>query len=659
MSEQAPWVPPLKPPRILIVDDQPMNVLLAQRVLVPAGFEVRVARSGGEALAVAQESQPDLILLDMHLPDMHGLEVLRRMLESPWGGHLLVVAMSAHATAEDEALWRQAGCAGAIEKPIDVTTFVRDVARWLAGDGREAVQPPTGAPEKKADKFWEVLVANRLATPEQLARAMTTQAATGMRIGQILVEQEHISEDDVAWAFGHQLGYPYIYPTPDTIDPGVARLLPEAFLREHRVLPILKSGREMTLAMADPTDQRAVDEVFLRTGLQVKRALALGSHIQQVLDGLFAQEVAVRERSAGPEVQYLQFHLAQALQQGATEIHFDPTVDARARVRYRLHGVPVDRTGHPIEMHMAILHLLRELTGLEYARIGTAVATFPLDGMEMRMVVTFVPTVSGPAASLRFYLPRTDVPTLAPLGLSSELVHPISEALQAARGIILVGCADPVLRSTILHALIPTVYRGKIWTLETMPAYRRATLNQTALDSAQEVQVYLRAAASAGSDLIMVDDVSGGDDALLATHEIARTQVVLAGHPHDGVVALLNELLDRVGPARVASTLHGVLVARGVRLLCPACKHPAPGGPGFAALGCAKCYMTGFQGQRALAQVWCMTSEVRHLLHVGRIRTAVERITKETAAGVRDQGLSLVEDGLTSPDELARVGDQI
>ena len=157
----------------------------------------------------------------------------------------------------------------------------------------------------------------------------------------------------------------------------------------------------------------------------------------------------------------------------------------------------------------------------------------------------------------------------------------------------------------------------------------------------------------------MVDDVSGGDDALLATHEIARTQVVLAGHPHDGVVALLNELLDRVGPARVASTLHGVLVARGVRLLCPACKHPAPGGPGFAALGCAKCYMTGFQGQRALAQVWCMTSEVRHLLHVGRIRTAVERITKETAAGVRDQGLSLVEDGLTSPDELARVGDQI
>src|SRR5438445_9566892 len=405
MSEQAPWVPPSKPPRILIVDDQPMNVLLAQRVLMPAGFEVRVARSGGEALAVAQGSKPDLILLDMHLPDMHGLEVLRRMLESPWGAHLLVVAMSAHATAEDEALWRQAGCAGAIEKPIDVTTFAREVSRWLAADGRE-VQPSTGAQERKADKFWEVLVANRLVTPEQLARAMSAEAATGMRIGQILVEQEHISEDDVAWAFGHQLGYPYIYPTPDTIDPGVARLLPEAFLREHRVLPILKSGREMTLAMADPTDQRTVDEVVIRTGLQVTRALALGSDIQQVLDDLFAREVAARERTAGPEVQYLQFHLAQALQQGATEIHFDPTVEAQARVRYRLHGVPVDRTGHPIEMHAAILHLLRDLTGLEYARIGTAVATFPLDGMEMRMVVTFLPTVAGPAASLRFYLPR-------------------------------------------------------------------------------------------------------------------------------------------------------------------------------------------------------------------------------------------------------------
>jgi type IV pilus assembly protein PilB len=653
MTTQAPGVPPPTiAARILIVDDQPMNVLLAQRVLAPAGFEIRVAQSGGEAIAVAEESLPDLILLDMHLPDMHGLEVLRRLRESPWGANLRVVAMSALASAEDEALWRQAGCAGAIEKPIDVTTFAQDISRWLSG-GDPEVRPST-VQEKKGDKFWDILIENEIVTPEQLTRAMTAQAATGKRIGQILVEQEQVSEDDVAWAFGHQLGYPYIYPTLDIIDQGVARLLPETFLRERRVLPILKFGREMTLAMADPTDQRAVDEVVVRTGLQVKRALALGSHIQQVLDALFAREAAVRD-SAAPEAQYLQFHLVQALQQGATEIHFDPAHDAQARVRYRIRRVPVDRTGHPMELHVAILSYLRHLTGLEYARIGTATVTALVGGMEVRLAVTFLPTVSGPAAILRLYPRGEDVPNLESLGVSTELVRPIAEALRGARGISLVGCGDPVLRSTILHALIPTVYRGKIWTLETVPTYRRATLNQTALDSPQEAQTYLRAAAGAGSDLIMVDDVSGGNDALLAAHEIAHTQVVLAGHPHDDVVALLNEILERVGPARVASTLHGVIVARGIRLLCPACKRPAPGGSGFTAQGCAECYMTGFGEQRALAQVWCMSAEVRHLLHAGLVPAAIESIAKEAAAGLRDQGGGLVEDGLTSADELARV----
>ncbi|HYM90723.1 MAG TPA: ATPase, T2SS/T4P/T4SS family, partial [bacterium] len=590
---------------------------------------------------------------------------LGRLRESSWGATLRIVAMSALATPEDAALWLRAGCVGAIEKPIDVTTFAQEISRWVSGAAPEA-QPSVGAPERKGEKFWEILVANGLITPEQLTRAMTAQAATGKRIGHILVEQEHVSEDDVAWAFGHQLGYPYIYPTLDIIDQEVARLLPEAFLRERHVLPILKFGREMTLAMADPTDQRTVDEVVRRTGVQVNRALTLGSHIQQLLDALFAREAAARSRGVAPEAQYLQFHLVQALRQGASEIHLDPAVDAQARVRYRLHGVPVDRTGHPSELHLAILQYLRHLTGLEEAPFGTAAATVQAGGTELQMVVTFLPTVAGPAASLRLYPRRADVPDFAPLGLSTETIRPLSEALQGARGIVLVGCGDPVLRSTLLHGLIPSSYRGKVWTLETVPSYRRATLNQTVLGSPSEAPGHLRAAASAGSDLIMVDDISAGCAAVLAAHEVARTRMVLAGHPEDDVVALSSEILECVGPARVASTLRGVLVARGIRLRCPACKLPSTGGPGslqgkqtFIAQGCGACHMTGFGGQRVLAQVWCMNQEVRRLLHSGRIRAAVERITQETAAGLRDQGLALVEDGLTPPDELAGIVDQV
>src|SRR5260370_27301260 len=101
----------------------------------------------------------------------------------------------------------------------------------------------------------------------------------------------------------------------------------------------------------------------------------------------------------------------------------------------------------------------------------------------------------------------------------------------------------------------------------------------------------------------MVDDVSGGNDALLDAHEIAHTQVVLAGHPHDDVVALLSEILELVGPALVASTLHGVILARGSRMPCPPCKHAAPGGWGVSAQGRAPSYIAGFAGHRALSQV--------------------------------------------------------
>lgn len=184
--------------RILAVDDQPANLFLLKKVLGPAGFEVREARSGAEALAAAQEHSPDLILLDMHLPDMHGLEVLRRLRASPWGSLVPVVAVSALASPEDQTLWLEAGCAGAVTKPIDVKTFVQTISRWLPGAAPGA--PGTMVAETQGDRLGQILVGAGLVTGGQLARALAVQAERGGRLGQLLVEQGSVSEDDVAWA---------------------------------------------------------------------------------------------------------------------------------------------------------------------------------------------------------------------------------------------------------------------------------------------------------------------------------------------------------------------------------------------------------------------------------------------------------------------------
>ena len=644
---------PERAPRILAVDDQPANLLLVRRVLTAAGFEVREARSGGEALAVARETMPDLILLDMHLPDMHGLDVLRRLRESDWGGGLRVVAMSALASAEDEAVWLRAGCAGSLEKPIRVATFAREVAGWLPGAGAPAPGEP-GEP-RKGERLGEILVAHQLLAPEQLAQALAVQAATGRRLGQILVQQGAVSEDDLAWALSTALGYPYVFLTPDIIDEDAARHLPEAFLRERRVLPILQFGQEMTLAMADPTDQPTVDEVAARTGLEVKRALALASNIEAMLDRLFAHRSG-EERRTPAEVQYLQFHLRQALQQEASEIHFDPGVDGRARVRYRMEGTLVDRPAQPAELHAAILRHLRDLTGLDDQPAGRGAGSVAVGDRDVYLAAAFLPTADGPAATVALYPRRGDVPGATGLGLVGDEIAPLRRVLERRRGIVFVGCADPWIRSTVLHTLLPSLQGGKIWTLETLPVYRRPTLQQTFLSSGADVAAYLGTVAAAGADVILVDDLQRAPS-VRAAFEAARSAALVAGHPQDDVVGLLAQVLEDGGAALVASTLHGILAARGVRLLCPECKAPVPGrgGPVFAPHGCEACGFTGFRGRRVLTETWVPDDAARMLLRTGRVAAALKSIARTVGPQMAAQARFLVEQGLTAPEEVGRV----
>lgn len=648
--------------RILAVDDQPANLRLINAVLAPTGVEVSEARSGAEALATAQETTPDLILLDMHLPDMHGLEVLRLIRQSAWGAGLRVVAMSAYASPEDHALWRKAGCLATVEKPFTVTTFREDVSRWLSGSTpAEEATRPDAAPKK--DTLGDILLAYSLITPEQLRTAMTGQPATGRRLGQLLVEQRAVSEDDIAWALSNQLGYPYIFLTREIIDDEAVRLLPDSFLRERRVLPILKSGQELRLAMADPTDQATVDEVGRRTGLQVKRALALISNIEEMLDQFSLTREPHGQAEVTTEAQYLQFHLVQALHQGASELHFDPGIDGQGRVRYRLQHVLVDRAYLPAELHAGILRHLRDLTRAGDAPVRVASATTMIGDVEARLVVTFLPTTAGAAGVISLHPIRTEAPDLAQMEVGSQSIAALRSALGLSRGVIVVGCGDPLLRSTLLHALVPLAPRGKVWTLETLPVYRRPTLHQTAVDRPDEVAGLLREVAGAGADLIVVDDVLDRE-ALVAACETGRRRALLAGHPEDDVVDLLGVVLEAAGPALASATVRGIVAARAVRVLCPACKEPlsqstaGAGGPVvFIARGCDVCGFTGFRGSRTLAQVWVPGPDSRRLLRLGPSQALFERVASEAGPSLREQGRLLIEDGLTSPDELSRVVD--
>lgn len=522
-----------------------------------------------------------------------------------------------------------------------------------------ASQPSDGQ-EKRRERLGQVLISNRLITPEQLESALADQAKSGKRIGQILVERGHISADDLAWALSNHLGYPYVFLNPDMIDQEAVQLLPEEFLRMHQILPILRYEREITLAMADPTDQHTADEVAARTGLEIKRALALGSNIDDVLTKLYAQRTAIPANEVRPAVQHLQFHLNQALQQGASEIHFDPGSDSRARVRYRVQGVLLDRTEQPRELHRAVVMLLRELTEAGDAPVATATADEMVGGLHLHLLVTFLPTIRGASATVSFFPQTPDLPDLTSLGVPDDTLRS-ALLLQRGPGVVVAGCRDRRLRAALLHALAARNGTGKIWSIEIAPLYRRRDINQTVVKSQREIPMLLVGAADAGADLIVVDEVSSRR-ALIAAYETGRRRALLAGVPQDTTTSLLSLMLDVAGAGTLASTLQGVIAARPVRLLCPTCRQPLPDGSegrAWTSRGCEACSFTGFRGQRLLVERWTVTPEDRTLLRGGRVNELFAHVIPQVMSQIRQQGQSLVTEGLASRAEVARVVEEL
>lgn len=515
--------------------------------------------------------------------------------------------------------------------------------------------PPGG--EQTRDRLGQVLLRSGLITAEQLRSALAAQAERGMRIGQILVARGDISTDDLAWALSRHLGYPYVFLHPDMLDQQAVRLLPEEFLRAHQVLPILRADGEMTLAMADPTDDRTADEIAVRTGLAIRRALALDSNIDDVLTRLSAQRTPVSAGAVRPAAQHLQFHLAQALQQDASEIYFDPGPDGHGRVRYRVQGVPLDRAEQPPELHRAVVGLLRELTAAGESAIATAIAEQTIGGVPLHLVVTFLPTILGPSASVAVFPQTADLPDLRSLGIPDGLLPAVVPLLQRDHGLVAVGCLDPRLRAALLHGLAARSGMGRVWSVEMTPVYRRPEVNQTAVSAPSEIPSLLRGALGAGADLVIVDEVSARP-ALIAAHETGRRCAVLAGLSPHHVIGLLGLMVDSAGPGRVASVLQGVIAARPVRLLCQVCRQPLPDGQQsgrWTARGCEACSFTGYRGQRLLLEHWVVTLEARALLRSGRMPEFFTHVVPQVESQMRQQGEALITEGLTSPDEVARV----
>jgi type II secretory ATPase GspE/PulE/Tfp pilus assembly ATPase PilB-like protein len=320
-------------------------------------------------------------------------------------------------------------------------------------------------------RLGDVLLQRELVTRAQLDEALARHRASGRRLGEVLLSMGAITQEQLTWALSEALHIPFVELSDEVVDLEVARSLPEAVLRRHEAVPILRVADEMTVLLADPTNRRAAIELEALSGSRVTVALAAREAVLHFLDRAFPDsQYSGAQRRGGPDGQTSQTVdltgvsqvfalLLGAVKDRVTELCLEPAPNG-VLVRVRKEGRLLDRGWFDRELLAPITFRLRVLAGLRgepaprLARVRTR-----LDGRDVSLEIFFFPTLSGEAVTVRFHPVTMEAPTLETLG-APDPVHRLLVELAggapepgAAGGLVLVVGPDLAARAEVLYAL--------------------------------------------------------------------------------------------------------------------------------------------------------------------------------------------------------------
>ena len=235
--------------------------------------------------------------------------------------------------------------------------------------------------DKKTNLLGEILLNCQLINQEQLQKALDRSEE---RIGEALISLGAVTQDEINWALGTQLDIPYLELNEEMIDQDLVKSFPSDILRRYQVIPVIKVNNDITLAMADPTDAQAINDMKALTRAKIKVALATYSNISAVIDKIFGPVKAAKEKAPKLQVQpeemdrqtlerlihkdnsgntFVNHILIQAIKDKATEIHIQPA-STSIWVRYRIKGTLQDRGSYPIELFSQILTRIKMMSGI-------------------------------------------------------------------------------------------------------------------------------------------------------------------------------------------------------------------------------------------------------------------------------------------------------
>jgi type IV pilus assembly protein PilB len=560
--------------------------------------------------------------------------------------------------------------------------------------------------EKKRKSLGESLVEQKLISEQDLKRAAADSEKSGESLRKSLVKLNLVSEEDIIAFYEEQLGIPFVDLSNYLIDQKTIKIIPEDLARRYKVLPLFKTGDMLTVAMEDPLNVIAVDDIRLKTGhviepvvaseVDIKKAVnqyyGTSGSIEEVIRTLDTKNIPMPEKEEdlsleklhdlaeeAPIIKLVNLVIMQSLRDGASDIHVEPEADM-LRIRSRIDGIMHDVNQMPKHLQAAVLSRLKIMS-----EMNIAVKRIPqdgrfqinLEGTQIDVRVSSFPTVHGENIVMRLLDTSSILLGLEQLGFSPENLEKFKSLILKPHGIILVTGPTGSGKTTTLYSALNTINTPdkNILTLEDPVEYQLKGIRQSQVNPKVGMTFAsgLRSILRQDPDIVLVGEIRDKETAEIAVQAALTGHLVFSTLHTNDAAGSLTRLIDMgVEPFLISSSVIGVLAQRLVRSICPSCKESYKPGDKvlsqlgvemkksnvefFRGKGCNSCKKTGYKGRIGIFELMLLSDKLKEMVLTRTSSVAIRKTASEEGMKtLREDGLLKVTQGVTTIDEVLRV----
>jgi type IV pilus assembly protein PilB len=561
-----------------------------------------------------------------------------------------------------------------------------------------------------ASRLGELLVRNNLITKEQLAKALEEQKDSGgqVRLGSILIKNELISEPDLTSFLSKQYGVPSINLTEFEIDSAVIKTIPVEIAQKYQIIPVNRAGSTLIIAMSDPSNIFAIDDIKFMTGYNVEVVVASELAIKSSIDKYYDQSASLadvmsdlemedvevvgdeedvdissleRATEDAPVVKLVNLILTDAIKKKASDIHIEP-YERLFRVRYRIDGVLYEVMKPPLKLKNALTSRIKIMAELDIAE-----RRLPQDGRikiklgggkDMDFRVSVLPTLFGEKVVMRLLDKSSLQLDMTKLGYEHDALANFKREIHKPFGMVLVTGPTGSGKTVSLYSALADLNKTteNISTAEDPVEFNFAGINQVQMheDIGLNFAAALRSFLRQDPDIIMIGEIRDFETAEIAVKAALTGHLVLSTLHTNDAPATINRLLNMgIEPFLVASAVNLITAQRLARRICTECKaieeipvqalidagvqpEVAPEYVCFKGAGCPKCNNSGYRGRVGFYQVLPMLEEIRELILNGANTAEIKRESMRLGIRtMRQSGLNKLQEGITSFEEVLRV----